>query len=775
MEHFTRVTQHSSTTIDLLITNTKHLKYEVHLSPKITDHSIISIDMTTKQNTSLQSTRTIRNYKRLNELQFQLDVMQEEWDPSCTNVNVLAENMVNNIERTINKHIPLEEKVIREEWGHKKWWTQIIGEEIKKRDEYYKQAIITQRDREWIGYRQQRNKVVTMIRTQKKKYYEDNIDKVKNEPIKMWSTLKQLTMEDKNRSYSKNGILFNSELITDSKTLAEKFNGFFLDSIEEIVQPIQKSKTPEEIVLSIQETKSKMNLFKQLKFPELKSLIRKMKNKQSSVDGINTKILKLTFETIGDRFLHVINTSLETGKFPNKWKTTTVIPIEKKINTNRCEEFRPINMVPIYEKLLELVVNSQIVEYIENNNILCEYQSGFRKGNSCESALQTILFNWKNAIEQKLIIGAVFLDLRRAFETIDRQLLILKMQKYGFGPTIVSWLQEYLTDRTQVTKYDNHVSMAKTTSYGVPQGTVLGPNLFILYINDIVQCLKKCSIQLFADDMLLYIMGDNVDSIINNLQEELRGIQDWLSNNNLVLNIDKTKFMIIKCKYNTINRNNNLILKIHNTHIEQVETFKYLGIIIDENLSFKNHASYVTNKIAKKINLLGRIGRDLSVWSKLTIYNTIISPHLKYCATILYLLNSTEISVLQKKQNRALRHILGCNKYTNIKLMLTVTNMLSVKQTIIFNTMLFIYKIINGMLPPLLYKYVTFVKDIHDHNTRSKDDFYINTVSTTYSQNNLYHKGLKQFNELPTEIKQSSNYNSFKRKCKVYIRDYIDI
>ena len=204
-----------------------------------------------------------------------------------------------------------------------------------------------------------------------------------------------------------------------------------------------------------------MDNFKQLEMRQLRKHVKQLKNKQSSVDGINMKILKSSFQSIGDRYLQLINNSLNTGTFPQNWKKSTVIPIEKKCNTILCEEFRPINMVPSYEKLLEVVVNEQVIEYVEQNNILSEFQAGFRKNNSCESALQTILFNWKNALDNKLIIGAVFLDFRRAFETIDRQLLILKMKKYGFGPTVIKWIEEYLSNRTQVTKYNNCISSEK--------------------------------------------------------------------------------------------------------------------------------------------------------------------------------------------------------------------------------------------------------------------------------------------------------------------------
>ena len=174
-----------------------------------------------------------------------------------------------------------------------------------------------------------------------------------------------------------------------------------------------------EIVGKIEHCNSSLKKFKPISFAELKNTVKKLKKKNSSVDGITTNILQKAFEVIGDRFLQLVNISLDYGTFPKHWKKTTIIPIEKKANTNKAEEFRPINMVPVYEKLLEVVVNNQFIEYFERNKLLSEYQAGFRKNNSCESALQSVLVNWKKALSEKKVIGVVFIDFRRAFETID--------------------------------------------------------------------------------------------------------------------------------------------------------------------------------------------------------------------------------------------------------------------------------------------------------------------------------------------------------------------
>lgn len=765
VEKCTRITKDSATKIDLVLTNKKNLKNEVHSTPKITDHSIITINMM-QESTEKNNVKIFRNYKNMDVLQYQLSLINRHWPPNCSECDILADNLTTNLIELLNEFAPEKEKVIGQKWGNKMWWNQEIDEQIKIRDQFYQKAINTITDEDWNIYKRQRNRIVTLIRTSKVRYYDEKIDQNKQNSTEMWKTLKSIVNE-KNQDSIKNEIIFNGVVV--EKDICERFNEHFLNSIDEIVKNIHPSKTHVESISHIESDKN-LEEFCMIEMSELRKTISNMKNKESNIDGITVQILKYAFETIGDKILNLINKSLRKGTFPRNWKTSTVVPIEKITGTINSEEFRPINIVAPYEKLLELCVNKQIVQYLETNNILSEYQAGFRNNNSCESALQTLIFHWKDALEEGKMIGIVFLDFRRAFETINRNLLILKMEKYGFGQNILKWFRDYLSERSQVTRY-GQTSTASESIHGVPQGTVLGPTLFILYINDIVKVIENCKIQMFADDTLLYVMGENIDEITQKLNNDLIHLSDWLNNNSLQLNINKTKSMVIRnrthnCNLNLVNFN----VKIDDEKIERVNEFKYLGCILDEYLNFSSHFKYITGKMAKKINIMSRISKCLSPWAKLTIYKTIIAPHLYFCPTVLFLMNNSEMDVMQKKQNIALRIILRCNKFTSRIYMLNLTNLLSVKQTITHNTMIFIYKMLNDLLPRHLLKNCKFVREVHEYNTRARDNFYINKVNTNFSQNNLFFKGLKLYNELPNEVKCCDTLVKFKNLCREYIK-----
>lgn len=767
---YTRITERSKTKIDLLISNKKDIQHKVHLTPKITDHSIISVYLN-EQNIETSKTKSFRDYRNMDIMAYQLKLLEMIWQTNSSSTSTLADNLTENLIIALDEYAPKQNKNIKAKWANKLWWNEEIMIEMKERDKLYKRAILTKIDQDWENFKQKRNKVVTLIRTAKITYYNKKIDETKNNSTEMWKTLKGL-IKVENKKCPKEEIIFNNKIVSGDE-ISESFNNFFINSITEIVENIVPSKTHQESIDHIS-VSCKMEKFCKLEMSELRTIVNTLPNKESNTDGITVKILKAAFETIGDKILNLINTSLENGEFPKNWKLNTIVPIEKKNGTIRSEEFRPINIVPPYEKLLELCVNKQVINYIETNNILSEFQAGFRSKNSCESALQSVLFNWKAALEEGKQIGVVFLDFKRAFETINRQLLLLKMEMYGFGHDILAWFREYLSDRTQVTKYGN-ISNSKNIKHGVPQGTVLGPTLFILYINDMVKIIKTCNIQLFADDTLIYVTGDTVQNIIDSINEDLNNLLEWLNNNSLELNLNKTKTMIIQNKYNKKIPSTNTDLIVNNTVIERVKKFKYLGCIIDENLTFSEHFSYVTNKVAKKINVLGRVANNVSSWAKMTIYKTIIAPHFYFCSTLLFLMNNSEMDILQKKQNKALRIILGCHKRTSRIDMLEATNLLSVRQTVTFNTMLFIYKMLNQLLPSHLLSNCKFVSDVHEHNTRSnsRSNFYLDKVNTNYSQNSLFYKGLQLYNELPNDIKTSNSVTNFKRKCIIYIKETI--
>lgn len=270
-----------------------------------------------------------------------------------------------------------------------------------------------------------------------------------------------------------------------------------------------------------------------------------------------------------------------------------------------------------------------------------------------------------------------------SIETIDRRRLIEKLKIFGFQQRVIQWFEGYLQERSQRTKVNGHYSDPAFNDLGVPQGSVLGAILFILYINDMPHMLKSSFINLFADDTLIYVYGNDCDDLRRRLNEDLERINEWLRLNKLKLNVSKTKCLVIgnSSKKFAINS-----IIMDGEEIGIVNQIKYLGIIIDHKLDFKDNADSVCKKVGKKIGVLSRLARNLTVSARKSIYTAVIAPHFDYCSTLLFLCNDSYFEKLQMLQSRAMRIVLGCRRYTSRKSMIEALNWLTVKQRVFYNT-----------------------------------------------------------------------------------------
>ena len=453
---------------------------------------------------------------------------------------------------------------------------------MKERDNKYKRATFTHDDIEWSEYKILRNKVTSEIRKEKERYFNRVIDGNKNNSRQMWKNLK--TLLPNNRKSAGNVVKFNDSETSDTRMIAIEFNRFFLESINVIATNIIKCNDDEHTLGKI-DTKSIFDSFNTITLYELKKIVNNLKNTSEDEDGISTKILKDTFQIIGNRLLDVINESLSTGILPSEWKTSVIVPVPKVTNTILCEEYRPINTVPVYKKTLEIVVKDQLLQFCDKYSIIVPNQSGFRKGHSCETVIINICDIWLKTLDNDEYVVAVFLDFRRAFETVDRNMLLNKLEKLGIRDRALHWFKSYLDNRYQKVKFNSYLSDALETKYGVPQGTVIGPILFLLYVNDITMCVKECRVNIFADDTMIYITGKNIAEMIAKMNIELNVIFEWLCDNSLCVNINKCKYMIIGSRNKLKHINNvNFNVQINKNKLERVSEMKYLGIILDENV-----------------------------------------------------------------------------------------------------------------------------------------------------------------------------------------------
>jgi hypothetical protein len=765
VNEFTRVDKEHRTIIDLIISNDFSLDVCVLNSPKITDHAILKIKGLDKNEIASDKTKITlwKNYNKntmLHKLNFY------NWNEMRTmDFNSKANMIIEVLEKNLNELLETIE-IDRMDSSYKKWYDNELRKTRSDRDFAYLKFYISDSDEDWENYKHLRNFYFQSCRRKEFDFNQQSIENYKSDPDMLWKNLKKII---KQKEKPMSTVIFDGALETDHQEIADKLNNYFINSITEINNNMNQISNTLYPFLNNPVTNETFR-FSNIDMNELSNLMKNMKNKTSGVNNLNVNVIMDSMDAIGDSFLDLINSSLRLGCVPERWKKSTVVPIQKISGTKKCEEFRPINILPAYEKILETAVKNQFIQYLEENNILIDEQSGFRSQHSCETSLNLTLAAWKEMIEDSKIIVAVFLDFKRAFETIDRELLLWKMEQYGVKDAELEWFRSYLSDRSQETKFYTKVSEAINVKLGVPQGSVLGPLLFILYINDIKNSIKFCKVNLFADDTLLYIATDNLQDAVNKINEDLASLSTWLGLNKLKLNIQKTKYMVITFKQNV--PVNLFKVNIDGNELELVEDMKYLGVIIDNKLKFGKNVQQIEKKIGKKINFIRRLGNKLNKHSKMTLYNAIIIPHFDYCSSILFLANEGEFNSLQKLQNRIMRTILKCRMDTPIRDMLQSLNLLSVKQRVTYNTMMLLYKMEKGLLPNYLCHSLNRVRNSHSHNTRSGDDFILPNFRKTSTQNSLLYNGMKIYNNIRRldEFQNIRTMNDFQKICLCYVK-----
>lgn len=384
-------------------------------------------------------------------------------------------------------------------------------------------------------------------------------------------------------------------------------------------------------------------------------LIQNMKISSSpGDDGINSKFLKNTEVYSSIILSRIFEQSLESCTLPDDWKVGKVVPLHKSGNTHCPNNYRPISLTSIPCKLMEHVIYCHIVSFLETNSFFSIHQHGFRKNYSCETQLLAFTNDLFSAMDCLITVDCIFIDFSRAFDTVSHTLLLYKLSKLNLDPNILKWIECFLSNRTQFVTANEHNSPHCPVTSGVPQGSVLGPLLFLVYINDLPDCISS-SIKLFADDCVIYrkILEPGDHSV---LQSDLDNISSWCDT--WLMKLNPTK-----CKSMRISRTSNHVLPcdylLSNVSLTQVTSYKYLGIIISDNLSWQNHVDYITSNANRSLGYLRRNFSLAPTNLKLLLYKTLVRSKLEYASSVWDPNINSLILQIEAIQNRSARFILS--------------------------------------------------------------------------------------------------------------------
>ena len=495
-------------------------------------------------------------------------------------------------------------------------------------------------------------------------------------------------------------------------------------------------------------------------FPQdVVKVIDSLKNKNNNIHEISTSIIKDNKNKLAIPISILFNQSINSGQFPQCLKHATVIPIHKKGPKDDITNYRPISLLSTFSKIFEKLMKHSLIDFLESKNILNSRQFGFRAGKNTFTALKILTEEIYTSLDSQHLLLSIFIDFTKAFDTVNHDILLRKLRHYGIRGTINDWFKDYLLNRTQSIKLLNDTSTPLSIHYGVLQGSVLGPILFLIYINDITFIFNKLNTILFADDSTLYITDKNPINMIHTANSELRILQKWCLSNRLIINLSKTFYMIFT------NKPLNILppLLFNDNIINKTDTHTLLGITLDEKMTFIPHITNLMLKLTRVMSLLYRV-KDFVPQSTLkTLYNAHVLPHLHYCTPIWCSTYPTHLLPLFRIQKRFIRIITNSDFYEHTQPLFKDIYTLKLFDINKLEIAVYMYKLLNSENTNLLQH------PNHNYHTRTRQNFRIPKHNLTIFQHSLAYLGPRIWNALPDYIKLKQTLHSFKTQLKRHI------
>ena len=569
-----------------------------------------------------------RNYKTFHPETFNHDLTQGIHDKSVENYAEFEDVFLNVLE----KHAPIKTKTVRA--NDKPFITKQLRKAMMKTARLQKKFWGNKTEENKKVYKKQKNFTNKLNKREKRKFVQnlDFSDPKQNK--KFWETVKPF-FSDKGNGQENITLIEEEKIISDSQEIASVFNKFFDEAVEklgnfdnsDVVTEVTGVKDPVEkaikkykghpSVLKIKEIIPRGNKFSfekitpEIMMEEIKAL---NPTKSIPVGSIPVKVLQGSATVVCKCLTDIFNNEIiENKTYPSKLKLADITPIHKKLEKVFSKNYRPVSILPLITKIYERIMNKQMSAKIEQ--FLSPYLCGYRKGFSTEYALVSMIERWKQTLDQGGYAAGVLMDLSKAFDTINHELLIAKLEAYGFDTGALSIISDYLSDRWQRTKISNKYSTWSQLLKGVPQGSILGPIFFNLYLNDFLFFLKNTQVCNLADDSTPYACGLNLDEVLLRLEKDIDICIDWFHRNYMKLNWDKCHFLLSGCS------EGNTLLRFGNNFLQESKTEKLLGLTIDNQLKFDTHIDKICKEVGRKISALSRLSYYLTAPQKKLCFN----------------------------------------------------------------------------------------------------------------------------------------------------------
>ena len=746
--------------------------YETTISDHYLVYCVKRFRDTAKKQHKNVSTRQMKNF---NEENFLNDLQQIDWKSIVSNtddINLIVEQWTNMFSLILEKHAPLRCRRVSEKFCP--WLTKDFKCLSATRDRLKLAAVRSKSKIIMDAYKQMRNRVNRLNKDLKRDYFTNKIALSQGDLKNTWKTI-NMVLNKKSKTTQIQSLDVDGKHVTDNNAVAQTMNDFFCDIGKSLSDKIPQKANPlieDKLEVNPENLQFKLQAFD---VPLIKKVFGKFKtSKGFGPDGIANHFLKIAFPVIAESLCDIFNLSIATGVFPENWKTARVNPIFKSGEKNNRSNYRPISVLPFLARLFEKLIYNQLYDYLDKNKLLYSGQSGYRALHSTVTCLLSGTNDWHINIERGKFTGNIFIDLKKAFDTVDHAILIQKLSKYGIQGLELQWFKSYLSSRQQFTKVNGVESDIGSINCGVPQGSCLGPLLFLIYINDLPFALKNCKVTMYADDTSISYSSKSIEDLTETLNNELKCLKEWLQGNKLSLNVTKTQAMVIGSRPNLKKIGENTVgspaFVIDDSPVELVDSIKYLGVQVDQYLVWDEQIKSVQAKVSRSLGFLKYAKKFLPKTVLCKLYRGIVEPHFRYCCSVWGSCAEFRLVKLQKLQNRAARIITNSSYDAPAEALITELKWPTVRDMIRSETATTVYKSVNSLAPDYLSHLFVRNSERNCINLRNAEtDLLVPFMKTSNGQKAFAFRGAKIWNDLSREAKQAPSLSSFKNRIKGFL------